>query len=105
MWQLRERGATLQAIADEFGIGAARVSFVFKKYGFPTERVGRRARALPRVRTMHRLYEQGLSLAQVGERYGVSESRVSQLFRWAGLATRSGRAAAADWTSPAVTDT
>lgn len=48
-----------------------------------------------RTKAMYRTYEAGATLAEIGERYGVSRERVRQLFRDAGLPTRSiGEAAA-----------
>src|SRR4051794_39849680 len=41
-----------------------------------------------RVKRMHRLYETGASLEEVGERFGLSRPQVSSLFRQAGLTTR-----------------
>ncbi|HEY7934756.1 MAG TPA: sigma factor-like helix-turn-helix DNA-binding protein [Solirubrobacteraceae bacterium] len=38
---------------------------------------------------MHRLYQQGSTLEEVGEEFGITRERVRQLFRQAGLDTRS----------------
>jgi len=38
---------------------------------------------------MHALYRQGATLEEVGEQYGITRERVRQLFKEAGLATRS----------------
>ena len=42
----------------------------------------------PRVSEMHDLYAQGATLAQVGDRYGLSRERIRQLFAATGLPTR-----------------
>jgi transposase len=45
-------------------------------------------RAKVRALDMHLLYVQGLSLAEIAERYGLSPGRVSQIFRDHELPTR-----------------
>ena len=45
-------------------------------------------RAMPRIRAMYARYEAGATLAEVGAEFGVSESRVSQLFQRVNLPTR-----------------
>jgi Sigma-70, region 4 len=40
---------------------------------------------------MHSLYQTGATLEEVGERYGITRERVRQLFKKAGLETRSRR--------------
>jgi DNA-directed RNA polymerase sigma subunit (sigma70/sigma32) len=42
-----------------------------------------------RVREMHSLYQQGATLEEVGELYGITRERVRQLFKEADLPTRS----------------
>jgi transposase len=81
MWDRYSRGATLAAVGEEFGVGPQRVSKLLHKYGFPMERATRRPQDAARARTMHALYEQGLTLDEVGERYDLTGSRVSQIFR------------------------
>jgi transposase-like protein len=43
------------------------------------------------VREMHELYQQGAMMKDVGKRFGISESRVSALFKGAGLQSRAPR--------------
>lgn len=47
------------------------------------------------VKEMYALYQQGATLEEVGEQYGISGSRVSQHFKAAGLNVRSPREIAA----------
>lgn len=90
MWRAYERGATMTAVASEFGISTSRVSELFKRYGFPTERRAQAeaARRAARTKEMWQAYEAGASLAEVGQQFGLSAVRVSQLFRAAGLKAR-----------------
>ena len=72
-----------------FSIGTSRVSTLLKKYGFPVERYHvTRDSARPRLIEIVRLYQAGMSMAEVGERFGISESRVSQIVRGAGVQAR-----------------
>jgi transposase len=43
---------------------------------------------MSQVREMHELYQQGALMKDVGKRFGISESRVSALFKRAGLQSR-----------------
>jgi transposase len=63
------------------------VSKLFKTAGFET-RPKRPATAERRVAEMYELYQRGSSRREVGEKFGVSSSRVGQLFSEAGLPTR-----------------
>ncbi len=47
--------------------------------------------SMSQVREMHELYQQGAMMKEVGKRFGISESRVSALFKRAGLQSRSPR--------------
>src|SRR4051812_365293 len=97
MWDRYSRGATLADVGQEFGIGAQRVSKLLHKYGFPMERAARRPRDAARAKAMHLLYQQGVTLDEVGRRYDLTGSRVSEIFFRHGFATRADKTETTAW--------
>lgn len=98
MWERYSRGATLAEVGEEFGVGLQQVSKLLHKHGFPMERAARRPRDAARAQAMHLLYQQGLTLEEVGRRYDLTGSRVSQIFRRYGISTRADRSESQAWT-------
>lgn len=105
MYALYERGATMREVGEEFGHSVSVVSSRFKRAGLATrEKVGRGSQTRPRrqwedgypIDEMYAAYQEGLSLTQVGERFGVSKAQLSKRFKAAGLATRPRRSPDAD---------
>jgi transposase len=87
MRALYERGATLREVGEEFGISGERVGQLFRGAGLRTRSTGE-TRALerePRAREMYELYGQGMTLGEVGEKFGISASGVRHLFEIEGL--------------------
>lgn len=98
MYALYERGSTLKEVGAKFGYSEKAMSARFKKAGLATrENVGRGSQTRPRrhwengypVDEMYAAYREGASLAQVGDRFGVSRSQLCKVFKAAGLETRS----------------
>jgi AraC-like DNA-binding protein len=97
MYELYQQGATLKGAGEPFGRSEGYVSACFKRAGLPTrEKVGSGSQTRPRrsladgypVNAMYATYQDGASLSQVAERFGVSKPVVSKLFKEAGLKTR-----------------
>jgi hypothetical protein len=109
------RDATIEDLMEVRGLGAGVLVEVLAEYEqtvphaasgsvhkpsvvefTPPVREGERKREVPhRVQTMYSLYQDGASLTEVAEMFGVTRERVSQLFRQYDLRTRSiGEAAA-----------
>ncbi len=78
-------GETVNALAETFDITRQTVSKILDRHDVP-----RRYRLLADadISEASQLYEQGLSLAAVGERLGISARTVLNAFRKVGFATR-----------------
>ena len=105
MYALYEQGATMREVSEKFGCSVSVISPRFRTAGLATrEKVGRGSQTRPRRRwehgypidEMYAAYQEGLSLTQVGERFGVSKAQLSKRFKAAGLATRPRRSPDAD---------
>ncbi len=88
MHALYEQGATLGEVGERFGISGCRVSELFNEADLQIRPPGRAPRRDYPLGEMHAVYEQGASLGEVGERFGVSAARVPRLFKEAGLPVR-----------------
>jgi DNA-directed RNA polymerase sigma subunit (sigma70/sigma32) len=100
MYALYETGVSLDEVGERFGVSAVRVSQLFRAERLPARRgpspqtrARLDAKRLERVREMYAVYDTGVTYAEVGERFGISEERVCQLFSWAGLPSRRARGA------------
>jgi AraC-like DNA-binding protein len=95
MYELYQTGLSLGAVGERFGLSRSRVSELFMAAGLQSRQsAARKARRSVskdqgRVRKMYALYEQGATLAEVGEAFSITTQRVQQLFGQAGLRTRS----------------
>jgi DNA-directed RNA polymerase specialized sigma subunit len=88
MYALYEQGATLREVGERFGISGCRVSELFNEADLQIRPPGRAPRREYPVGEMYALYQQGASLGEVGERFGVAVGRVPRLFKEAGLPVR-----------------
>jgi AraC-like DNA-binding protein len=97
MHKLYELGSTLAEVGEEFGISGVKVGQIFKKAGLKARTYAQTVALARKGRTqeMYELYEQGISLEQVGRDFGLTGSGVCHLFRQEGLKTRSRSATAA----------
>ena len=95
MYELYAQGATLAQVGEQFGVSPSHVSKLFKGAGLKVRRRGtsRTSRTRPLIPEMYALYEQGASLREVGEQFGISMGYVGNLFKDAGLTTRAAPAA------------
>ncbi|MDV7102047.1 hypothetical protein R4227_18475 [Gordonia amicalis] len=93
--QLYEDGKTVYEVAAEVGISRQRVSSALKRSGV---QMRRRSPTAKQVAEMQRLYEQGLSLVQVGERTRFDHGTVWHQLRAVGVTMRDaqGRSAQAE---------
>lgn len=83
-WGYRQIGA-------HYGVTAPAVAQWLKKYGIPRPTHGetrRKGQPLPTIQELRALYDAGLSLEAVGQRYGVSREPIRQLCRAAGIELR-----------------
>lgn len=87
MYAFYEAGATLEAVAYKFSITPRRLGELFRRDGFVVRRRGTRLTEYP-VKEMYEVYQRGASLKEVATRFGVSPSLVGQLFKREGLAVR-----------------
>jgi len=91
MYEFYMEGATLQEVAVLFGSSLGAVEHVFQSADFPRRQAGELSRLRhPRdeVTGLHALYLQGVTLAGLSERIGVSTATLSSLFKREGLPTR-----------------
>lgn len=92
MHELYLKGATVAQVAEEFGLTDSGVRYLFGVEGFELrsreELVSLRRELDTRPREMYELYERGATMTEVGKTFGVSQSRVSQIFQEAGYDTR-----------------
>jgi len=91
MYALYQSGASLREVAEQFGLSRTYVSQLFKQTGKGIRPGGSRKgyaagsqRAHP-IEEMYEMHRSGATLREVGKRYGLSSSRMSDLFRAAGL--------------------
>lgn len=87
MHALYTQGASMDEVAERFGIAPSSVSRLFKNYGLKTRGLRPPANGYP-VGEMYRVYQDGATMEEVAERFDVSPARVSQLFKSTGLETR-----------------
>ena len=69
--RLREAGSEIEALAERFGIHRSTVMARLQRSGLPGRRAGHRELTPERLVAAGRLYETGLTLAAVGEQFGV----------------------------------
>jgi AraC-like DNA-binding protein len=90
MYALYQRGATLKQVGEKFGLSGNRVSQLFKEAGLEVRSRGRASGVVSRrIEEMHALYQQGATLEEIAEEFEITRERVRQLFKAAGLKTRS----------------
>lgn len=106
MYALYQRGATFREVGEKYGLRAHKVSELFSRAGLArrsaskpelsrAEIQARKREASPRVLEMYELYEHGATLEEIGDDFGITRERVRQLFKQAGLQTRTTSATAA----------
>ncbi len=83
--QAYEAGTTRRQLADDFGIAPKTVSAILKRQGVKSRW---RKLAETDVDEAERLYAQGMSLARVGERLGVTDCAVRYQLRKRGIRMR-----------------
>jgi transposase len=92
MYELYRQGASLEGVGKEFGLSASGVQHLLsqerKKLRSRAQRTALQRKLDTRPQEMYELYRQGATLAEVATHFGVSHSRVGQLFAQAGLRTR-----------------
>lgn len=84
----REAGAQIKDLAEQFGVHKATVIAHLERAGVPGRRWPGRTLSLTQVQEAVQLYESGLSLVAVGERFGVDKRQVSRALRGAGVEIR-----------------
>jgi DNA-binding transcriptional regulator LsrR (DeoR family) len=106
MYALYESGATFREVGERYGLSAFNISEMFSRAGLAkrsdskpelsaAEIEARKRGASPRVLEMYELYEHGATLEEIGDDFGITRERVRQLFKQAGLQTRTISATAA----------
>jgi transposase len=81
-------GLSTGQLAKRYGVSASTVTRWLKDAGIPRRPAGRRSQA-PAREELCRLYQaEGLSTAQIGERYGVSQQTAHRWVRAAGVPLR-----------------
>jgi len=90
MYEHYQTGATLRGTAETFGVALTDVSKAFETAGLQTRpRGGDRQIDTERVDAMYKQYQEGATLKEVGADHGgITRERVRQLFKRAGLQTR-----------------
>jgi transposase-like protein len=87
----RKTGTPIKQIAADFGLNRSTINDILRAEGVPA----RRATIGPEHREeIVRLYGEGLSIAQVAKRYGVSDDLMFYAFKRLGIQTRPRRGAA-----------
>jgi transposase len=105
MYAMYQSGASLREVGETYGLSAFNVSELFSRVGLPKrsdskpelsadETQARKLHASPRVHEMYELYEHGATLEEIGDDFGITRERVRQLFKAAGLQTRTASATA-----------
>lgn len=82
-------GLTQREIGERIGLSQARVSYLIKEMGIPYQRLRRGSPAQKRLQKLLDSGEaEGLTQKEIGERIGLSATRVSQLMRKMGISRR-----------------
>lgn len=90
--QMHMHGATLQEVADYYGVAVSTVSARFKEAGLAARRRGTWVRVHFPTAAAYEMYSGGATLQEVADHFGVAVSTVRAKFKEAGLETRPRRA-------------
>lgn len=96
-----QEGVSLMILSEQFGIGIAHISSILKQQDVPTRSRGRPkgfvndAVTHERNERIAQLYQEGLTLETIGQKYGLTRERIRQIIRTQGVSKTEGGAALA----------
>lgn len=90
MYALYQQGKTLEQVGEQFFYSAPAVGRIFRRHQLPTRTPGEAHMLLklPQTIRMYRDYQAGMSLREVGEKYGLTLYAIWHRFRKQGLPMR-----------------